>query len=69
MYNAISDQCGLHNMADIFLAAVHRLLLGLLFRKVYLKSDTAVALRRSISLIPFITLVFPSTFMTSISVN
>ena len=33
------------------------------------KSDTAVTLRRSISLIPCITLVFSSTFMMSISVN
>ena len=39
------------------------------FRKAFLKSDTVVALRRRISLIPFITVVFSSTFMMSISVN
>jgi hypothetical protein len=60
------------NMADkciCFLSAVLRLLHGLLFRKVVLKSVTAVALRRSIATTPCVTLVFSTTFMMSISVN
>jgi hypothetical protein len=35
----------------------------------FLKTDTAVALRRSLSKVPCITLVFSSTFMMSISVK
>ena len=39
------------------------------FRKVFLKSDTAVALRTSLTKVPCITLEFSSTFVISFSVN
>ena len=39
------------------------------FRKVFLKSDTAVALRRSVSKVSCIIVVFSSTFIMSISMN
>ena len=62
IYNAISDFCWLQHGGYLYgliccLSAVLRLLHGLLFPKVFFKSDTAVALRRSISLILCITLV------------
>ena len=39
------------------------------FGKTFFKSDTTLSLRRSLSKVPCITLVFSSTFMMSISVN
>ena len=75
IYNAISDFCWLHNMADIcsgcfgLWALYSDYCMVCFFGKVFLKSDTAVALRRSVSIIPCITLVLSSTFMLSISVN
>ena len=71
----ISDFYWLHNMAGICMACFcvwapySDYCMVCFFRKVILKSDTAVALRRSISLIPCIIVVFSSTFIMSISVN
>jgi hypothetical protein len=61
-------------MADIFLAALlsdrcTQIIAWFAFSIKKKKSDTAVALRRTRSLIPRVTLVFSSTFMMNISVN
>ena len=60
------------NMADISLACLSLYsdyCMVCFFGKAFLKSDTAVALRRTLSKVPSITLVFSSTFIMSISVN
>ena len=63
IYNAIPDFCWLHNMAGICMACFcvwalySDYCMVCFFCKVFLKSHTAVALSRSISLILWITLV------------
>ena len=57
-------------MADIFLAVfVVWKLYSDYCMFCFLKSDTAVALRRSVSIFPCLTIVFSSTFIISISVK
>ena len=62
------------NMTDIFLGCVglwapySDYCMVCFFCKVFKRSGTAVALRRSVSKVPCITLVFSSTFIMSISV-